>query len=130
MSKQTRNAGQQGRHAAQHDALAALMRASEGTEALARALAEDDDSRVIEQELVDLLQARRYFCDWIAELRREGDSRSTSPAQYLRAWNDSTARVIQLLRARKQLQPTDAGLDTLFDQVLKELDEEAGRVRH
>jgi len=126
MSKQPRNAEQHGRRTAQHDALATLKQASVGKEITT----EEYDSHVIEQELTGLLQARSYFCDWIDELRREGNPRSATPAQYLRAWNDSTTRVIQLLHARKALRPTNTGFETLFDQVLKELDEEDSRVRH
>ncbi|MHB1293924.1 MAG: hypothetical protein ACYC4R_02905 [Anaerolineae bacterium] len=62
----------------------------------------DADLARIDEELHQLLEARAYFQAWTKELRAEGAG-GISPAQYLRAWNDSTARVVQLLRARRAL---------------------------
>ncbi|MHB0857309.1 MAG: hypothetical protein ACYC5M_07035 [Anaerolineae bacterium] len=67
---------------------------------------EGADLQRIDEELRLLLEARAYFEAWAKELR-EGGKGSLSPAQYMRAWNDSTTRVVQLLRARRALAVED-----------------------
>ena len=67
-----------------------------------------EDAAVLEKELHQLFRARGIFLAWIEDLP-EDERRRLNPAQLLRAWNDSTARVIQLLRARRDLVGTDVG---------------------
>ncbi len=85
-----------------------------------------DDLAVIEEELSRLYQARQCFVEWIEQARAEqGEGRAAvTPAQFLRAWNDSTARVVQLLRARRELTASKGGQDSLFDAVYDALEAE------
>ncbi len=98
-----------------------------------------DAAHLIDLELVVLLEGRRYFLDWVEDLRGERESaepsapRATgassagnSPAQFLRAWSDSTARVIQLLKARQALSAADDGSDALLLEVVAELERSPG----
>jgi hypothetical protein len=62
-----------------------------------------DDLQVIDEELRGLFVARDLFMSWVDEVRCAGETKTLGPAQFLRAWNDSTARVVQLLRARREL---------------------------
>lgn len=80
-----------------------------------------EDRQVIETELRELLQARERFRHWVEEIR-EGNQPGVTPAEFLRAWNDSTSRVVQLLRARRDLAGGKAGVyDALVEEVLDEL---------
>jgi len=58
---------------------------------------------VIDEELRNLFRARALFMSWIGNLSEREDQPRVNPTQFLRAWNDSTTRVIQLLRARRDL---------------------------
>jgi hypothetical protein len=87
-----------------------------------------DDLTVIEAELRRLEDARARFLEWIEEVRAEteGDCRPTvNPVQFLRAWGDSSARVVALLRARRDLTGTgDDGagaLDALYEAIERRL---------
>ena len=72
------------------------------TEAAGRPTLNDLD--VVEAELRTLFQARHLILRWIEKLSEKGEEKhGVSPTQFLRAWNDSTTRVIQLLRARRDL---------------------------
>jgi len=63
-----------------------------------------DDLRLIDQELRNLFLARAFFIAWVEKLRAEPPERpGLGPGQFLRAWNESTARLVQLLRARREL---------------------------
>ena len=98
------------------DAAAALDRAPES------------DLAIIDRELARLFAVRELFLTWVQELRQDGAQspgdaaapRGLSPAQFMRAWSDSTGRVIQLLRARRDL--GGARSDALLDAVYAELE--------
>lgn len=70
-----------------------------------------DDLALIEQELHRLFEARRIFSAWVDSARSDPDGAGArlNPAQFLRAWNDSTTRVVQLVRARRELAMGDQG---------------------
>ncbi|HUV93382.1 MAG TPA: hypothetical protein VMX14_00945 [Anaerolineae bacterium] len=63
------------------------------------------DIKLINEELEKLREGRRYFMHWVKEFRAQdpADRRGLSPWAFLRAWNDSTARIMQLLRERRAL---------------------------
>jgi hypothetical protein len=87
-----------------------------------------EDAEIIEAELLNLLAARRLFVYWIANGSREdtkkGALAGVKPTQFLRAWNDSVTRVIQLLRARRDLTEEGGGeWDALMDKVYDQLEE-------
>ena len=76
-------------------------------------VAQADDLALIGQELAHLYAARWAFLRWVQDGRddegqrdaQEADQAASAvpPARFLKAWSDSTARVIQLLRARRDL---------------------------
>lgn len=86
---------------------------------------------VIDRELEQLLEARRFFRCWVEEQRRreergeppaEEGPRALSPAQFMQAWNGSTTRVIQLVKARRDLLGAGANAaDALIQEVLDEV---------
>jgi len=86
---------------------------------------------VIDRELEQLLEARRFFRSWVEDQRQReehGDSpgeqgpRALSPAQFMQAWNGSTMRVIQLVKARREVLGEAAGAaDALIQDVLDEV---------
>ena len=86
---------------------------------------------VIDRELEQLLEARRFFRSWVEDQRRreergdlvgEDGPRALSPAQFMQAWNGSTMRVIQLVKARRELLGDGvSAADTLIQQVLDEV---------
>jgi len=86
------------------------------------------DLAIIDRELARLFAVRELFLSWVQELRQDGAQsqaeaaapRGLSPAQFMRAWSDSTGRVIQLLRARRDL--GGARSDALLDAVYAELE--------
>jgi len=83
--------------------------------------AQEGDLAIIERELARLFAVRELFLSWVQELRSsEGRGAAGLPAQFLRAWGDSTGRVIQLLRARRDL--GGARSDALLDAVYAELE--------
>jgi hypothetical protein len=87
-----------------------------------------DDVQLIDEELRRLLTVRRFFVAWVEELRADPTQRGFGPAQFLRAWNDSTARVIALLRARRELGSSNEDeLGALMENVLGELEERLSR---
>ncbi len=95
-------------------------------DALAREHLALEDAAVIEAELCNLLTVRRLFVAWMREgAAGEGGTPDIDPAQFLRAWNDSVTRVIQLLRARRDLASADGGewaalIDAVYDQLEEE----------
>ena len=86
---------------------------------------------LIDRELEQLLEARRFFRCWVEDQRRreergepaaEDGSRALNPAQFLQAWNGSTMRVIQLVKARRDLMGASANAaDALIQEVLDEV---------
>ncbi len=79
-----------------------------------------DELAIIDRELARLFAARELYLAWVEELR-EQERPALSPAQFLRAWSESTGRVIQLLRARRDLGGA-VGADALLDAVYQELE--------
>jgi hypothetical protein len=79
-----------------------------------------DDLAIIDRELARLFAARELYLAWVEELKGQGGT-GISPAQFLRAWSESTGRVIQLLRARRDLGGGD-GADALLEAVYAELE--------
>jgi len=76
------------------------------------------DLDLINKELCDLFAAREMFMKWVKEQREDHEQPNVPPAQFLRAWNDSTTRVIQLLRARRDLGEGAGGeFDALMEGV-------------
>ncbi|MCD6519904.1 MAG: hypothetical protein J7M05_08285 [Anaerolineae bacterium] len=80
-----------------------------------------DDLELIEQELQQLMEARTFFLEWVKALSQMEEKPTMDPARFLRAWNDSTARVIQLLRARREF---SSGGESALVQALEEAAEE------
>jgi len=83
------------------------------------------DIEVINEELERLREGREFFWLWVKEFRAQdpGERRGLSPWAFLRAWNDSTARIIQLLRVRRDLSGQKGGeFDKLIDSVYDELE--------
>jgi hypothetical protein len=84
---------------------------------------------VIDRELEQLLEARRFFRCWVEQQRRREESgeaqdgpRPLSPAQFMQAWNSSTTRVIELVKARRELLGSGANAaDALIQEVLDEV---------
>lgn len=79
-----------------------------------------DDLAIIDRELARLFAARELYLAWVEQVR-EQDRPGMSPAQFLRAWSESTGRVVQLLRARRDL-GGGAGADALLEAVYQELE--------
>ncbi len=111
------------------DVLQRVGRAAHRAQPLARAqchaqeeCACADDLALINQELASLLAARETFRAWCERMAQEG-GRGLNPAQFLRAWSDSTGRVIQLLKARRELGGVGEA-DALLDAVYAELEAE------
>ena len=86
-----------------------------------------DSLVVIDDELRNLSAARGIFLSWICHLEEdesEGGGARIEPTRFLRAWNDSTTRVVQLLRARRALQAKDEGeFDALLARVYGAIEE-------
>lgn len=81
-----------------------------------------DDLALIDEELRRLYEARAQFMAWVEQARQEDHGAQVTPSSFLRAWNDSTARVIQLLRARRELtggaaRPEDGLFDAVYDAL-------------
>jgi hypothetical protein len=95
--------------------------------ALSGPIAEQRDEQVIARELQHLYEARAFFLAWVqAQRDASEDGEALNPAQFLRAWNDSAARVVQLLRARRELSAGAQGqfgplMDSVFDELERSL---------
>ena len=85
-----------------------------------------DSLEVIERELRELLDARQSFVHWVEQVRNDKSAPGQlNPAQYLHAWNDSTTRVIQLLRAHRDLGGApDGDLADLLRRAYERLEQE------
>ncbi len=80
---------------------------------------------LIDRELARLFAVRELVLAW-AEEARHGGAPAQSPAGFLRAWSDSSGRVLALLRARRELSaprgaPADALLDALYEELERSL---------
>jgi hypothetical protein len=95
------------------------------------------DERLMDLELLALIEGRRYFFEWIDALRRDssaadaeaapgGAPHPANPAQFLRAWSDSTARLIQLLKARRALVARDGADADILEALVTLLEESPG----
>jgi len=82
-----------------------------------------NDVQVIDEELEKLRQGRAYFRRWVQEFRDldPAERRGLSPWAFLRAWNDSTARILQLLRERRALCPDG---DDQFGELMRSVYDE------
>ncbi len=89
---------------------------------LARTSPAPDTLATIDAELAHLLAARELFMRWV-DRQRDEPHPTITPAQFLRAWGDSTSRIIALLKARKDLAGETAS-DALLDAVYAELEAE------
>lgn len=67
-----------------------------------------EDLAVLEQELRNLFTVRALFLRWL-EPGRDEEPEGVDAAQFLRTWNDSSTRVMQLLRTRRQLAGNQEG---------------------
>ena len=88
------------------------------------------DVEVINEELRNLFRSRAMYLRWLQRLRDEVGNGHINPTQVLRAWNDSTTRLLQLLRARRALGGTEMGdlaelLDSAFS-ILEKAPPEGG----
>lgn len=81
------------------------------------------DLEIIEEELARLLAARELFMAWVQRAIHQEGHANFHPAQFLRAWSESTGRMIQLLKARRELGGNSAA-DALLDAVYAELEAE------
>jgi hypothetical protein len=93
-----------------HQRAHALRASAEHIQPLLRALAEADPAlpldnlELIDNELRRILRARDYCLAWLEEVRADKAHKPPlNPTQFLRAWGDSTARIAQLVRARREL---------------------------
>jgi hypothetical protein len=103
------------------------------------------DERLMDLELLALIEGRRYFFEWIEDLRGgcapaepgsegapaapgepAGEQRPANPAQFLRAWSDSTARLIQILRARRALVERGGADAEILEALVTLLEESPG----
>ena len=82
-----------------------------------------EDTAVIEAEMLSLLTLRSLVLAWMRESRQKeavaGQAQDPgSPAQFMRAWSDSVSRIVQLLRARRDL-AEDKLLADALDMILQ-----------
>ena len=82
-----------------------------------------EDAAVIEAEMLSLLTLRSLVLAWMRESRQKeavaGQAQDPgSPAQFMRAWSDSVSRIVQLLRARRDL-AEDKLLADALDMILQ-----------
>lgn len=67
-----------------------------------------EDLAVLDQELRNLFAVRALFLRWL-EPSQDQEPEGVDPAQFLRTWNDSSTRVMQLLRTRRELLGSQEG---------------------
>lgn len=91
--------------------LASLARAMD----MAARRPELSDLDVIDEELRTLYAVRSLFLAWMKERQGLGAPDEEPPTRFMRAWNDSTTRVMQLLRARREL---GGGAESPFDALM------------
>ncbi len=78
-----------------------------------------DDLSLLEAELLRLLEARAEFQAWVREQRAAGSD--ISPQMVLKALGDSSARMVQIIRARRELIPRDDAMEELVESIWQEL---------
>lgn len=84
-----------------------------------------EDVELVNEELRNLFRSRAMYLRWLQRLRDEVGNGHINPTQVLRAWNDSTTRLLQLLRARRALGGTEMGdLAELLDSAFAILERE------
>lgn len=81
----------------------------------------EDDLAILDDELASLLAARDLLMSWAKRMAEAEERPALNPAQFLRAWAESTGRVIQLLKARREL---SGAPEDLLDAVYAELEAE------
>lgn len=86
-------------------------------EALARG-GREENLAFLDAELEQLQLARTMFLEW---LRGMDEADALAPARFLRAWNDSVTRVVQLIKARRLVQGQGDRLDDI-EEVLAALE--------
>ena len=74
------------------------------------------DLDVIDEELRSLFAVRSLFLAWVKEHQGVASPLQEPPTRFLRAWSDSSGRVIQLLRARREL---GGGAETSFEALME-----------
>jgi len=87
------------------------------------------DLAAINDELTRLRQGRDYFMAWVEQFRAAdpADRRGLSPWAFLQAWNDSTARIIYLMRERRNLAGhKDTEFDPIMEAVFDQLEQHRG----
>ncbi|HOU40783.1 MAG TPA: histidine phosphatase family protein, partial [Promineifilum sp.] len=80
-----------------------------------------DDLSLLEEEVRRLLEARAEFQAWAREQRAAGGTGELSPLQFLKAWGDASARLVQLIRARREMAPREDALEELAEAVWRDL---------
>ena len=110
---------------ARHDSpFCAMHQPRPGSEAVVTVTAPSeplDDLALLEEEVRRLLEARAEFQSWAREVRAAGGKVEVTPLQFLKAWGDVSARLIQLLRAGKALQPRGDAIEDLVEAVWQEM---------
>lgn len=87
------------------------------------------DLAAINEELERLREGRRYFMDWVKEFRTQdpAERRGLSPWAFLTAFNDSTARIIYLMRERRSLTGhKDTEFDPIMEAVFDQIEQRPG----
>lgn len=87
------------------------------------------DLAAINQELERLREGRQYFMEWVTEFRDQepAERRGLSPWAFLTAWNDSTARIIYLMRERRSLSGQKATeFDPIMEAVFDQMEQHPG----
>ncbi|MHB9032511.1 MAG: hypothetical protein ACYC6L_05640 [Anaerolineae bacterium] len=80
-----------------------------------------DDLSLLAEEVLRLLEARAEFQAWAREQRAAGAEGELNPLQFLKAWGDASARLVQLIRARRELAPRGDPLEALAESIWQEL---------
>jgi len=90
-----------------------------------------DAAQVLDREICALQKARAAFIRWVDGLIEGEGLDGANPTQFLRAWNDSTRRLMQLLEARRRLaeSSSQASQARIVDAAYKLLEEEEERLR-
>jgi hypothetical protein len=97
--------------------------------AAAQGVEREDAVALIDRELAGLFAARELCRNWAESYPLDKEAPAFPANQFLRAWGDSTGRVIQLLKARHDLggaADAERGLlDAVYAEIERVLAEEA-----